>query len=96
MKITRKQMARIAKIAKLSNCTVQHWLDGVINSAIYADEGHFAEMAERESAAKAVDRSQFSRLAGELRNLSSPAIDQLVRVVADARMQGRAEASRVR
>lgn len=95
MKLTKKQMARIAKIATKSGITTDRWLSAVVDCALANDEAHFAEMADRDAAEKAVDRLQFSKLSLHLSNLPGGVIDQLVRVVASARLQGRAEAARV-
>lgn len=93
---TKKLEARVAKVAKQSGITVERWLLGAIEAAVANDEAHFAEMADREAAERDVDRGQFGRAANQLRNLNPGTVDELVRIVADARMQGREEAVRGR
>jgi hypothetical protein len=88
---TKKLEARVARVAELSGITVERWLLGVIETAVSNDESHFAEMADRGQAERDVDRTQFGRASDELKNLSSGTLDELARIVAQARIQGRQE-----
>lgn len=67
-----------------------------MDSALANDESHWREMADREQVEREVDRKQFGVASHHLRNLPDSTVNQLVRLVADARMQGREDAARGR
>ncbi|HKY40709.1 MAG TPA: hypothetical protein VJN18_32465 [Polyangiaceae bacterium] len=93
---TKKLEARVARVAKSSGITVERWLLGVIETAVANDESHFAEIVDREAVEAAVDRGQFGRASNQLRNLRPGTVDELVRIVAAARMRGREEGATCR
>jgi hypothetical protein len=91
--ISQRDWERLKSVASRSETTVDKWLRNTILSAVACDEAHFEEMAQRESAAQAVDRESLRLLLngnGHGTEPSEAVLDLLVEKMAIARSDGRA------